>query len=43
MTNQHRPLAEVEKYGEHHGVRIWPWLAMQRHYGGGYGGIFRSA
>jgi hypothetical protein len=43
MTNQHRPLAEVEKYGEQHEVRIWPWLAMQRHYGGGHGGIFRSA
>lgn len=42
MTNKHRALAEVEKYGKSHEVRIWPWLAMQRHYGGAYGGVFRS-
>ncbi len=42
MTNQYCPLTEAENYAERHGVRIWPWLAMQRHYGGGAGGIFRS-
>jgi hypothetical protein len=43
MSSAYCPLTEVEKVAARHGVRVWPWLAMQRHYGSGYGGVFRSA
>ena len=42
MTNQYCPLTEVERYQQRHGMRIWPWLTMQRHYGMSYGGVFCS-
>jgi len=42
MNNQYCALTEAEQAAERHGVRLWPWLAMQRHYGSGAGGIFRS-
>jgi hypothetical protein len=36
------PLTEAEKYAAMYEVRLWPWLAMQRHYGKSYGGVFAS-
>lgn len=42
MVNKFCPLTEaLQRRGEYH-IRLWPWLAMQRHYGGAYGGIFAS-
>ena len=43
MINQYRPLSSVYENRQRFGTRIWPWLAMQRHYGvNSYGGIFAS-
>ena len=42
MNSEYCPLQEVEQQAERLGMRVWPWLAMQRHYGAGGGGIFRS-
>ncbi|MEA3403578.1 MAG: hypothetical protein U9R79_20210 [Armatimonadota bacterium] len=42
MINQYRPLQTVYGLRSELGVQIWPWLAMQRHYGSAYGGIFAS-
>ncbi|MGI5818857.1 MAG: hypothetical protein ACOX9R_12255 [Armatimonadota bacterium] len=42
MINEHRPLQSALEARARHGVRLLPWLAMQRHYGTSYGGIFAS-
>jgi len=43
MINQYRPLAGVLDGRGKYGLEIYPWLAMQRHYGAkAYGGIFAS-
>jgi len=43
MVNQYRPLAYVLGHRDEYGLDIYPWLAMQRHYGEkAYGGIFAS-
>lgn len=42
MINEHRPLQGALAAGDRYGSRIFPWLAMQRHYGTAYGGIFAS-
>lgn len=43
MINAHRPLEYVLKQRPKYGLKIFPWLAMQRHYGTkAYGGIFAS-
>jgi len=42
MINQYRPLQTVYGLRSELGVQIWPWLAMQRHYGSAAGGIFAS-
>jgi len=44
MMNQFNPLLGAYEGGRHTGTKIWPWLAMQRHYGTAmYGGIFASS
>lgn len=42
MVNQYCPLSEVEKYKDKYGIRIQPWLAMNRNYGSAFGGVFAS-
>ena len=43
MTNRYQPLRYMLEHRARHGLRIEPWLAMQRHYGEkAYGGIFAS-
>ncbi|MGC9318158.1 MAG: hypothetical protein ACP5KN_08995 [Armatimonadota bacterium] len=42
MINEYRPLQSVYALRRELGVEVWPWLAMQRHYGSAYGGIFAS-
>jgi len=44
MMNEFNPLAGAYEAGRKTGAKIWPWLAMQRHYGTSYyGGIFASS
>ncbi|MBM3861793.1 MAG: hypothetical protein FJ395_19390 [Verrucomicrobia bacterium] len=42
LTSEFCTLSEVEKHHQRYGVNLQPWLAMQRHYGPGYGGVFMS-
>lgn len=42
VTNAYCPLTEALASRVRHDVRLWPWLAMQRHYGPSYGGVFAS-
>lgn len=43
MIAQWDPLQEVLAGRERFNVQVWPWLAMQRHYGvNAYGGLFAS-
>jgi len=42
MINEFCPLTEALERRDEYRIRLWPWLAMQRHYGGAYGGIFAS-
>jgi hypothetical protein len=42
LTSEFCTLTEVEKHHQRYGVNLHPWLAMQRHYGPGYGGVFMS-
>lgn len=42
LHSRYCPLTEAEKHRERYGVRLQPWLAMNRHYGAEYGGIFQS-
>jgi hypothetical protein len=44
MMNQFNPLLGAYEGGRQTKTKIWPWLAMQRHYGTSmYGGIFASS
>lgn len=42
MINEKRPLHHVLSSRERLGIEVWPWLAMNRHYGDQYGGMFSS-
>ncbi len=43
MINEYDALSQVNRTRERCGAQVWPWLAMQRHYGANrYGGIFSS-
>ncbi|MFG0262372.1 MAG: hypothetical protein ACF788_08275 [Novipirellula sp. JB048] len=43
VIENHSPLTHVLSERQSHGVAVFPWLAMQRHYGeNAYGGIFCS-
>ncbi len=43
VIEHHSPLTHVLGERQSHGVAVFPWLAMQRHYGeNAYGGIFCS-
>lgn len=43
MINEYDALSQVNRTREGCGAQVWPWLAMQRHYGASrYGGIFSS-
>lgn len=42
MINEHRPLVSALEARELHGVTLLSWLAVQRHYGMSYGGMFAS-
>ena len=43
MINEYDALEEVNRTREGCRAQVWPWLAMQRHYGANrYGGIFSS-
>ncbi|NUQ64639.1 MAG: hypothetical protein HUU20_19415 [Pirellulales bacterium] len=42
LTSEFCTLTEVEKHCQRYGVCLQPWLAMQRHYGPAYGGVFMS-
>lgn len=42
MINEHRPLVSALAERERHGVTLYSWLAMQRHYGMAHGGMFAS-
>lgn len=44
MMNEYNPLVGAYQGGRQTKTKIWPWLAMQRHYGTSmYGGIFASS
>lgn len=42
MINQYEPLDYVLAHREADDLKIYPWLAMQRHYGNHYDGVFTS-